>query len=372
MAATGSSLGESLRQSFLKAGCRFADIDLLQPADPFLDTAGEDLRRRIFITAGAGGQTLCLRPEFTIPVCLHYLTLGKGPARYAYLGEVFRQRADEPEEFLQAGVEDLADSDSIAADIRCINDALTALDNAGQTDLDLVLGDQTIFAALLSAIDVPVAWQAKLLRGFGDSEHLAGNIRKLAAGENGDTRAIPEAFKQAIDSGDRAEAVGWMQDQMRAANLPLSGGRTAEAIVERMIAKLELGSARLSGGQRKALEEFLAIESPLAEAPELLGGFADRHGIDLGESLERFAERAKGLAPHLGELSASRYRSAFGRRLDYYTGIAFEIYRPGLDKPLIGGGRYDRLLSLLGAKTDIPAIGFSVWLERLAVPGGAS
>ena len=34
-------------------------------------------------------------------------------------------------------------------------------------------------------------------------------------------------------------------------------------------------------------------------------------------------------------------------------------------RPLAGGGRYDRLLTLLGAKTPIPGVGFSVWLDRI-------
>ena len=34
-------------------------------------------------------------------------------------------------------------------------------------------------------------------------------------------------------------------------------------------------------------------------------------------------------------------------------------------RPLAGGGRYDRLLTLLGAERPIPGVGFSVWLDRI-------
>jgi ATP phosphoribosyltransferase regulatory subunit HisZ len=63
--------------------------------------------------------------------------------------------------------------------------------------------------------------------------------------------------------------------------------------------------------------------------------------------------------------SAIRYDAAFGRPLDYYTGLVFEISTPGATQPLIGGGRYDRLLTLLGADKPIPGVGFSVWLDRI-------
>ena len=39
-----------------------AEIAMLQPADPFLESAGEDLRRRIFLTETIEGRLMCLRP----------------------------------------------------------------------------------------------------------------------------------------------------------------------------------------------------------------------------------------------------------------------------------------------------------------------
>ncbi len=88
------------------------DTPVIQPAEPFLDMAGEDLRRRIFMTESETGASLCLRPEFTIPVCLRHIETATGtPKRYSYLGEVFRQRREGGNEFYQAGIEDLGDTD---------------------------------------------------------------------------------------------------------------------------------------------------------------------------------------------------------------------------------------------------------------------
>ena len=52
----------------------------------------------------------------------------------------------------------------------------------------------------------------------------------------------------------------------------------------------------------------------------------------------------------------------------------FELHDPsaGPNGPLVAGGRYDELLSRLGAKTPIPAVGFAVWIERVAAGGGQS
>ena len=109
-------------------GAERLDVPVLQPADPFLDTAGEELRRRIFLSESETGETLCLRPEFTIPVCLHHLESAEtGQRRYGYVGTAFRQRRVGGNEFLQAGIEDIGDTDGAAADARSLADALALL-----------------------------------------------------------------------------------------------------------------------------------------------------------------------------------------------------------------------------------------------------
>src|SRR5690606_288842 len=73
MSARYPTFAGDLLAFFAESGADLADIAILQPADPFLDTAGEDLRRRIYLTESETGETLCLRPEFTIPVCLDHI-----------------------------------------------------------------------------------------------------------------------------------------------------------------------------------------------------------------------------------------------------------------------------------------------------------
>lgn len=53
------------------------------------------------------------------------------------------------------------------------------------------------------------------------------------------------------------------------------------------------------------------------------------------------------------------------RNLEYYTGLVFEIYAPGMGFTLGGGGRYDNLLARFGA--PMPAVGFGLGLDRLHV-----
>lgn len=51
------------------------------------------------------------------------------------------------------------------------------------------------------------------------------------------------------------------------------------------------------------------------------------------------------------------------RDFNYYTGMVFEAYTPGLGFPLCGGGRYDNMLSDFG--NACPATGFALGIERI-------
>jgi ATP phosphoribosyltransferase regulatory subunit len=53
------------------------------------------------------------------------------------------------------------------------------------------------------------------------------------------------------------------------------------------------------------------------------------------------------------------------RDLDYYTGITFEGFAPGLGFSLISGGRYDDLVGHFGPAR--PAVGWALTLDRLAL-----
>ena len=53
----------------------------------------------------------------------------------------------------------------------------------------------------------------------------------------------------------------------------------------------------------------------------------------------------------------------FGRDLEYYTGIVFEVLAG--KKEIARGGRYDGLLKSLGAKKNIPAVGAAINLKNI-------
>jgi len=84
----------------------------------------------------------------------------------------------------------------------------------------------------------------------------------------------------------------------------------------------------------------------------LCGDGVDTSGVD---ELKRLFE----LADAYGFGDWLQFDASVVRGLAYYTGVVFEGFdRAGELRAICGGGRYDRLLTLYGAVTEVPACGF--------------
>src|SRR4029077_2746573 len=109
---------QALVASYMRAGYAQTEPPVLQPAEPFLDLSGEDIRKRMFLTSDPEGRELCLRPDLTIPVSRDYLaSMAAGqPRGFCFRGRCFRSRAPDPAEFFQIGIEAFGRTDTAAAD----------------------------------------------------------------------------------------------------------------------------------------------------------------------------------------------------------------------------------------------------------------
>src|SRR5437660_3520288 len=125
---------DALVASYERAGYARVAPAMLQPAEPFLDLSGEDIRKRMYLTTDPQGRELCLRPDLTIPVSRDYLAspaAGK-PRGFCYLGPVFRHRPEGVGEFLQAGIESFARPDRAAGDAEIVALGLGATTRNGR------------------------------------------------------------------------------------------------------------------------------------------------------------------------------------------------------------------------------------------------
>ena len=88
-------------------------------------------------------------------------------------------------------------------------------------------------------------------------------------------------------------------------------------------------------------------------------------GIELGPALGAYRRRFARLEENGIDLGKAVFAAEFGRDLEYYSGLVFQIEAPGSDEAIGGGGRYDGLLGFLGAPREVPAIGSAIHTERL-------
>jgi ATP phosphoribosyltransferase regulatory subunit len=368
--AAPDARAEALRAAFERVGYVRVAPAILQPAEPFLDLSGEDIRKRMYLTTDPQGHELCLRPDLTIPVSRHYLAspaAGKAQG-FCYLGPVFRHRESGPSEFLQAGIESFGRPDSAAADAEMLALGIEATAHYGLDQPDIRMGDVALFSALVAALDLAPAWKRRLIKDFNHKTSLAHDLDRLTISVSR-ARSDYQGVLAALAGSDPKGAHALVTDLLSIAGITTVGGRSVGEIADRFLEQAALGAqTSLPRDSRTLIEKFLAIRGDPDEAAADLRAFARDAGIALDAALDLFESRTGFLAARGLDIGRIRFSTAFGRGLDYYTGFVFELHDPAAraEGQLVAGGRYDGLLTRLGSARAIAAVGFAVWIERLA------
>ena len=355
--------GERALKFFEDAGFVRVEPAILQPTAPFLDMSGEDIRGRLFLTAGPGGEELCLRPDYTIPVCLMHLSepAPATEARYCYLGPVFRAGGEG--EWVQTGLESFGRRDIEAADAEILAQALEAAASADAGPLKVRIGDARVFDDLVSALGLPEYWRRRVRRGVARGLSLDKLVDR-----SGLTPLSKAGVLAALERADHDGAKALVQDLLSIAGIATIGGRSLSEIADRFLEQAATRQdGRLGAEATRTLQRFLAISGHPDEAARALKALAKDAGLDIGEAIASFEERVGFMAARRLPIDDFTYSTAFVRDLDYYTGFVFEASAPGrAGPPAVGGGRYDGLAHKLGATQPTPAVGAAIWLDRLS------
>src|SRR5205809_1965221 len=304
--ATGSAAwADALLLSFAQAGYVRAEPDILQPAEPFLDLSGEDIRKSLYLTTDASGEELCLRPDLTIPVARDYLasTRAGQPAGFSYLGPVFRYRGSRPSEFLQAGIESFGRQDRAAADAEMLALALEATSAFGLKEIEIRTGDVALFNALIDALDLYPVWRRRLIKDFNRNVSLTDDIERLtlptAPGHN-----EYEGVLAALAGSDRKAALALVTDLMSIAGTTNVGGRTVAEMADRFLEQSTLKGGALPRDALNIINRFLAIAGDPAESVAQLRALDTEAKLVLAAAIAQLESRigfmaAPGLATML-------------------------------------------------------------------------
>src|SRR6201989_608570 len=274
-APPSAAWADTLLQSFARAGYVHAEPDILQPADPFLDLSGEDIRKSLYLTTDATGEELCLRPDLTIPVARDYLASPRAgaPAGFSYLGPVFRYRWGRPSEFMQAGVESFGRADRAAADAEMLALALEATAAFGVTDAEIRTGDVALFNALIDALQLYPVWRRRLIKDFNRKISLTDDIEQLTL-KTAPGRNEYEGVLAALAGSDRKAALALVTDLMSIAGASNVGGRTVAEIADRFLEQSTLKAGALPRDASTIIKRFLSITGDPNEAVAQLRALA--------------------------------------------------------------------------------------------------
>ena len=362
----------TLLETFRRAGYEQVAPSIIQPADIFLDQIGEQLRSRTYVFTDLAGNELCLRPDLTVPVSRLYLERhpkADKPARYSYNGPTFRFQMHGPSrqrEFRQAGIEYFGEQDKAKADVEIVLLAAEAVRGVGLKDFRLRFGDIALFYALLDALSLPERWRLKLRHYFWRPQAFHALLACLAKGERPEGNGAAASLTAQIASLPTDQAEEKVAAYLDAQGLALAGNRTLGEITARLLDHAaDLKADPLPREVATVIDYYLAVSGPPNEAADRIAMIAHGAGLDLGTALQAYTRLFDQLEKGGVDLGRASFAAEFGRNLEYYSGMLFQIEAAGSDDAIGGGGRYDRLLSYLGAPKEVPAIGSALHTERL-------
>jgi len=340
--------GERLFVHFLAAGAVPVEADILLPAETLLDLYGEDIRARAYVTQDPARGEMMLRPDFTVPVVQAHMAHGADPARYAYLGEVFRKQprgSGRASEYLQVGYEVFDRTAPEAADAEVF--ALIA-DMLADLSLRPVTGDIGILMAAVRGLDTTEARKAALLRHVWRPLRFRGLLDRFAG------RAPLPAARMALLERLRATSPALLIAEAGG----FIGLRTPDEITARAEALVaDAATPPLKATEAALLYDLLTLEAPAAAALTHLRGITPLLPA-IAPAVDRFAARLEALAAHGIDVATLAFEASHGRTsLEYYDGFVFSFHGPEGMPPVASGGRYDALTRVLGAGASIPAVG---------------
>jgi ATP phosphoribosyltransferase regulatory subunit len=219
----------------------------------------------------------------------------------------------------------------------------------------------------VDALKISPVWKRRLIKDFNRTGRLTQDLDMLMRQTT--TRTEYAGVLAALTNSDPTAARALVTDLLSIAGITAVGGRTVGEIADRFLEQATLGAGNgLPQEIRAQVERFLMIAGDPDDALAALRSLAADTKLDLGPALDLFESRTGFLAARGVDVSRIKFSTTFGTSLDYYTGFEFSLHDPSGREtlPLVAGGRYDNLMTRLGSKTQIPAVGLGIWVENIS------
>ena len=325
---------ETWRRVALRHGFDEIDGPTFEHLDLYTVKSGEGIVSELFSFSRAGGdETYALRPEYTPTLARQYAARAgqlPKPTRWFSIGPYFR--AERPQrgrlrEFLQWNVDVLGDETPLA------DAELVSLMDSAQRDFGLKPHEVTIIANhrggldnLIGSFGIP---ESNLVKAYAILDRLEKDGVKVTASEL--LKLVPKPKEQ--DYSGSGFVVNIKREYIDPHDV-ISSFLSAE--------NTYLGTAPADG-----LYEYY--------------GFPAYSYYDCMDGIPEFLTELHEYREHCKTMRCDRtleFSYSIVRGLAYYTGLVFEMRAEG-ERAVAGGGRYDKLIELLGGPPT-PAVGFAM------------
>ena len=339
------NLSENILKSVKSRGFKYIELPSVIETNHIVQRSGESFRKFIFSFKDQKGNELCLRPDLTIASCLRYLENRiKGKEKIFYSGQAYRKSQNRKDSIIrnQVGFEIIGSKDEKNDDKEIIKTALQSLKNFNYKSGTITIGNVEIFNLLISKMDIPKRWKLRLLRHFWRESYFNDLLKRLETNSDVDPTIVEVDKKRYLKMTK--------EDQTK-----IIANRSIKEILARFNKKIK-DPRRASKGKNlsKIIKEFLKIKCPMNKAAYELNKFFKKYKINLVVDQKYFPiDKNK-----ISKLNVV-FSTAFGRQLEYYTGLVFKIEIKSKSKTIncCNGGRFDKLIYDLGSKKQTPAVG---------------
>ena len=345
------NLSEKILKSVKGKGFKYIELPSVIETNHIVQRSGENFRKFIFSFIDQNGNELCLRPDLTIVSCLRYLENNlSGKEKIFYNGQAYRKSRNKRDSIIrnQIGFEIIGSQKEKIDDKEIINTSLKSLKNLKYSSGTMTIGNVEIFNLLISKLDIPKRWKLRLSRHFWREDYFNDLLKRLETNSDVDPTIVEV---------DKKRYLKMLKDNQTSS----IANRTIKEILERFNNKIK-DPRRPSSGRNisKIIKEFLKIKCPINKTAFELNQFFRKNKINLIVD-QKYFPISKNKISKLNVV----FSTSFGRQLEYYTGMVFKIDIKSNSKIIncCNGGRYDRLISDLGSKKQIPAVGAALNLN---------
>ena len=338
---------EAIIKTFKNNGFVLSEPDVLLDSEYIIERSGEKFRSSMLTFESEDGKTMCLRPDLTVASCINFLQK-KTSSKIYYSGQAYRRSNNNSSNFIsnQLGIEILGSKNQIQDDFKIISTILSSTKKIKSKKIQVKVGDISLFKSLINALDMPERWKLRLIRHFWRPNYFEELLKRLE--KNTDIDAVTfDTDKERFHEMKKMD-----QDKLVA-------GRSISEILKRFEKKIK-DPRSFNNGKKivKIIKSFLNINCKLSQLDEKLLDFAKKN--NLKKNIFKDFKSIQNLKKLKQDVN---FITNFGRDVEYYTGIVFEVFSG--KKEIARGGRYDDLLKSLGAKKNIQAVGAAINLKNI-------